>query len=89
MTGLPLFLIAQPLTVDGKVVAVLTSAIELVKFVDDFVNPIQVGDEGYAYMTDRRGVMSAYPNKDVILKFNIADTEWSGVRRFWHRRTVR
>ncbi len=76
VTGLPLFLIAQPLTVDGKVVAVLTSAIELVKFVDDFVNPIQVGDEGYAYMTDRRGVMSAHPNKDVILKFNIADTEW-------------
>ncbi len=76
VTGLPLFLIAQPLKVDGKVVAVLSTAIELVKFVDDFVNPIQIGDEGYAYMTDSRGMMSAHPDKDAILKLNIADTDW-------------
>ena len=60
----------------AKVVGVLYSSIELSKFSDEFIASIKVGSEGYAYMTDKSGVVSAHPNPDEILKTDISQFDW-------------
>ncbi len=76
VTGNPVFNLAEPLKHNGKVVGVLYSSIELSKFSDEFIASIKVGSEGYAYMTDKSGVVSAHPNPDEILKTDISQFDW-------------
>ena len=76
VTGRPLFFMAEPLKVNGKIVAVLTSAIELNQFTKDFITPIKIGSEGYAYMTDKTGMVSAHTDTDAILKTDISKEDW-------------
>ncbi len=76
VTGRPLFFMAEPLKVNGRIVAVLTSAIELNQFTKNFIVPIKIGSKGYAYMTDKTGIVSAHPDTDAILKTNISDEDW-------------
>ena len=75
-TGNPIFVLAEPVTVYGKIQGVLLGAIEMARFSEEFILPIKIGKEGYAYMTDKTGTVSAHPNSDIILNLNINDTEW-------------
>ncbi len=76
-TGHPIFVLAEPIKVNNEVVGVILGAIEMTRFSEKFILPIKIGDHGYAYMTDAAGVMSAHPNPEAILKFNLNDYDWS------------
>ncbi len=75
-TGKPIFVLAEPVKVFGKIEGVLLGAIEMARFSEEFILPIKIGSEGYAYMTDKTGTVSAHPNPDIILNLNIKDTDW-------------
>ncbi len=75
-TGQPIFVIAEPVSVFDKIQGVMLGAIEMARFSKEFILPVKIGEEGYAYMTDRTGVVSAHPKDDVILKVNLNDTPW-------------
>ena len=75
-TGKPIFVLAEPVTVFGKIQGVLLGAIEMARFSEEFILPIKIGEHGYAFMTDKTGTVSAHPNPDTILNLNINDTPW-------------
>ncbi len=76
-TGHPIFVLAEPVKLNNEIVGVILGAIEMTRFSKEFILPIKIGNEGYAYMTDAAGVMSAHPNPEAILKFNLNDYAWS------------
>ncbi len=75
-SGKPIFVLAEPVEVFGKVQGVILGAIEMARFSEEFILPIKIGTEGYAYMTDATGTVSAHPNPDVILNLNLNDPAW-------------
>ncbi len=75
-TGKPIFVLAEPVKAFGKIQGVILGAIEMARFSEQYILPIKIGTEGYAYMTDATGVVSAHPNPDVILNFNLNKPDW-------------
>ncbi|WP_029915247.1 methyl-accepting chemotaxis protein [Pelobacter seleniigenes] len=75
-TGRPIFIISEPLVPFENVAGVLIAAIEMDKFSEKFIIPVKIGHEGYAFVTDKTGMMSANPHPDTILKENISDFTW-------------
>ncbi len=76
VTGQGVFNIAQPLKVGNKIIGVMFSSIDLSKFSDEFIAPVKIGQEGFAYMTDATGKISAHSDPDAIFKININDYDW-------------
>ena len=75
-TGRPIFIVSEPLIPFEDVAGVLIAAIEMDKFSEKFILPVKIGHDGYAYVTDKTGMMSANPHSDTILKENISDVAW-------------
>ena len=75
-TGQAIFVIAKPVEVFGEISGVLVASIELSTFSDEFINPVKIGSEGYAYMTDKTGMVSAHPHPEAILKLDLNDSDW-------------
>lgn len=74
-TGNPVFVIAVPLReeVDKEAIGVFLGVNDINAFCEQFIAPIQVGDSGYAYLTDADGRVVYHPDKSHILKTNIKD----------------
>ena len=70
-TGNPVITIAAPLREGGQVRGMLFSVIDLMYFSHNFVDPIKVGEMGYAYILAPDGTVIAHPNKKLILETNI------------------
>src|SRR5205807_3290408 len=46
----------------------LVTALLDLQFVADYIAQLRVGKAGYAYLTDARGTIIAYPNPDLMLR---------------------
>jgi methyl-accepting chemotaxis protein len=75
-TGNPVFVIAAPLQDKGKVVGSLFGVIDVNTFSSRFIDPIKVGETGYAYIYDIEGNVIAHPNKDMILNLNMKEFDF-------------
>ncbi len=75
-TGKPVFLAAAPVAVGGRPAGVLVVRVNLAKFSEDMVAPVKVGQNGYAYIVDKAGVVFSHPNAERILKFKVAEFDW-------------
>ena len=67
----PYFMIATQVNTRGKK-AVLLANIDLSVFNSRVINPVTIGENGYAYMVDGSGLVIAHPNPDLITKTNLA-----------------
>ncbi|MBF0524962.1 MAG: Cache 3/Cache 2 fusion domain-containing protein [Deltaproteobacteria bacterium] len=74
-TGRPVILITAPIQVDGKYVGIMGTPIELLNFSDSFITKIKIGKSGYMFMLDAKGTALAHPDKQNILKTNLAEQE--------------
>ncbi|BBO69836.1 methyl-accepting chemotaxis protein [Desulfosarcina alkanivorans] len=73
-TGTPIFVIANPITVNQSVAGVFIGVIDISSFSDKFVDTVKIGERGYAYIYDQRGFVISHPKKrEVILKLNMND----------------
>ncbi len=61
----------------GKVGGIVAAAISI-EYFSKYVSAITMGDNGYAYIMDRRGIIIAHRNKDYILKLNMLDSAKDG-----------
>ncbi len=59
-TGDDIQVISVPIEKDGRVIGVLAAAIRFQIF-RDIISEIQVGEEGYAYLLDKNGIIIAHP----------------------------
>jgi methyl-accepting chemotaxis protein len=72
----PIFVIANPVRSKGKVVAVLAGVVSLGKFNSQHIDKIKVGESGYGFMTNAKGVMLAHPVKENVLKLDLNDLDF-------------
>jgi len=75
-TGKKVIILAVPIAdAEGVLEGVLTAAIDLDALTAQ-VNEMKIGTTGYVAILEKSGMTVAHPNKDYLLKGDIAATEW-------------
>jgi len=75
LTGDPVFVVSNALK-EGENTGVLVTVVSLFVFSDQYIDPVEVGEEGYAYITDENGLLLSHPNRKNILNLNLTDFEF-------------
>ena len=75
-TGNPIFVMATPIENKDEIAGVLAGVIDIATFNKEFIDPIKVGESGYAYMYDSDGMVLAHPDKANIMKLNMKDFDF-------------
>ncbi len=73
VTGAPIVVVCYPVPAAGGTGAML-GVVDLGRFAASVVDPIAVGETGYAYICAADGTFLAHPNHDLILQSSI--TQW-------------
>lgn len=73
-TGKPVIAIAEPLKLENKVVGALVATILFDKIFEHAAK-VKIGENGYAYMIDKNGLVVYHPKKEKIFKENLGDTD--------------
>jgi len=90
-SGRPVVLVTVPVVDNGSVVGIVGTPVELNTFSEKYIDTIEVGKRGYAYMADAKGVFIAHPEKDMIFDSNLRDLPFGeevfakkeGMARHW------
>ena len=75
-TGNPVFVISAPLKEKDQVVGVFFGVLDVNTFSSRFVDPIKIGESGYAYIYDREGNVIAHPDKKQILTLDMNEFDF-------------
>ncbi len=75
-SGNMIIIIASPVKTSDGVAGVLFGTVDGGKFAERFVDPITVGQSGYAYMVDGEGTIIAHPDHTQILRQSISSTDY-------------
>ena len=70
--GNPAFIISLPVYKDGNFVGAAHVAMPMKSFTDKFVNEVTMGQSGYMFMMDDKGLLISHPNKELILNEEVA-----------------
>jgi methyl-accepting chemotaxis protein len=76
VSGKPIFVLALPVRSQDGVAGIILGSVQMEGFSETFIDPVRVGQEGYAFMMARSGLLAAHPQKDLILKTNLQDHAW-------------
>jgi len=68
ITGKTVFAVSNPIYDKDTVVGVLFGFVSLDYFSRICIDSVKIGQKGYAYMINRRGVIAIHPDKSLILK---------------------
>ena len=72
----PVFFICAPIKEKGDIKGLIFCVIDVSAFSTQFVDPIKVGKEGYAFIYNTDGVIIAHPDKSNIMKFNMKEHDF-------------
>ena len=75
-TGNPVFFIAAPVVDKQRTVGVLVGVVSFASFSSQFIDPILIGQTGYAYAMNKTGLVIAHADKSKIMKENFGDLAW-------------
>ncbi len=75
-SGNPVFMIASPIKEKGDIKGVFFGVIDLSYFNRQFIDPVKVGNSGYAFMFQSDGSVIAHPDQSLILKLNMKDFDF-------------
>ncbi len=70
LNGEPVFTISFPVRKKDAVVGVLFGTVNLEYFSQTYIEPIKVGQHGYAYMLSRNGFVVSHQDKSLVLNLN-------------------
>jgi methyl-accepting chemotaxis protein len=75
-TGNPIFVVAAPVKVQGRIKGVLFGVVDVASFSKRFIDKVVIGKTGYAYIFQNDSVVIAHPKKTHILKTKINSFDW-------------
>ncbi|UZP67084.1 methyl-accepting chemotaxis protein [Desulfovibrio mangrovi] len=75
-SGHPIIVVAAPVMVNAKAVGVLFAAVELTELSNIIIDPIQIGENGYAFALSSKGDFVAHPDHTLILNGESRKTDW-------------
>ncbi len=64
---------------NGEKIGIIGSALTL-KTLSDIVNGIKIGDAGYGWMVDGSGLILAHPDKEMLMKLNVLESDKEGFK---------
>ncbi len=76
-TGNPGFMISAPIKQSDKVIGVLYGTVNLIALNKQFIDPVKIGKEGYAFMFQHNGGLISHPDKSLIMKMNAKDLDFT------------
>lgn len=75
-TNEPIFVISSPVIMQDEVQGVLLATVRIGAFASRFIDPIKVGQEGYAFVYEKDGDVLAHPDRNQVMKTNIGDLDF-------------
>jgi methyl-accepting chemotaxis protein len=75
-SGNPVFFIAAPVIDKSQVKGVLAGVVSIDSFSSQFIDPIKIGKNGYAFAMNNSGLIIAHPDKSKIMKENIGKLDF-------------
>jgi methyl-accepting chemotaxis protein len=72
-TGNPVSMVCVPLYGENKEFIGAVGAVLKLDGIADRVASVKIGETGYAFMTDKKGIMIAHPRKELVLKTDTRD----------------
>ncbi|TKB08566.1 methyl-accepting chemotaxis protein [Desulforhopalus sp. IMCC35007] len=104
MVNTPVFTMASPVHNDDKLLGVIFAVLDLTAFNEEYIDPITVGQSGYAYMMNAEGLVLAHPDKTKVGQENfgtfdfgkrmldqkdgVIDYEFEGVKKIVSFKTI-
>ncbi len=74
-TGKPAFIIACPIKYNNMVIGVFGSVVEIDFFNDKFIDSVKIGEKGYAYLYNQKGLIIKGSAEPAIMKNDVAHLE--------------
>lgn len=75
-SGMPEFLISCPVMEGGKISGILFGVVDPTYFSRASIESVKVGQTGYAFMFNRKGMVFAHPEKSQIMEFNVNNSDF-------------
>jgi len=75
-TGEPVFVVSSPIKDEQGVVGVIFGAVRLYAFSEEFIDPIRVGESGYAYLCNSEGLTLAHRDKSTVFNLSIGEMDF-------------
>jgi methyl-accepting chemotaxis protein len=76
VSGNPIFVMASPIKKKDAIIGLFVGVIDIASFNKEFIDPIKVGQTGYAYIYNTDGLILAHPDKSQILKLNMKEFDF-------------
>jgi len=76
MTGKPVFVISMPITDNAAVTGVLFGVVNIEHFSRSHVDSMKVGQKGFGYLLNRKGIAAAHADKSYVMKMNVSDYDF-------------
>ncbi|WP_051677039.1 methyl-accepting chemotaxis protein [Maridesulfovibrio frigidus] len=79
-TGNPIFVVSTPIKDrSGTVKGVLFAVIKITDLYDMILAPIKIGQNGYAFLTDSKGLIIGHPNPKYIMELDVSGSDYGKV----------
>ncbi len=75
-SGDPVFSLSQPVKKGDKVVGVFAGIVKLKAFTTEFIDSVKIGETGYVFMADAKGLVIAHPDEEIFMKKNLKELDF-------------
>jgi methyl-accepting chemotaxis protein len=75
-TGEPVFVVSAPVKNGSEICGVIFGAVKLFSFSEKFIDPVRVGESGYAYLSNNEGLTLAHRDKKTVFNLSISDMDF-------------
>lgn len=72
VSGRPVMVFAAPVKERETITGILLAVVSMDTLSQQFISPIKIGEKGYAYLIDEKGMILAYPDKSKIYKLDLS-----------------
>ncbi len=76
LTGKPVFVVSHPIDDKDTITGVLFGVVNLEYFTQSQIDKVKVGQSGYSYMVNRKGLVVAHRDKSIAMKLNLQDFDF-------------
>jgi methyl-accepting chemotaxis protein len=76
LTGKPVFVVSHPIDDKEEIVGVLFGVVNLEFFSQNQIDKVKIGESGYSYMINRKGLVAAHQDKSLAMKLNIQELDF-------------
>ena len=75
-TGEPVFVVSAPVRDGSDICGVIFGAVRLFAFSEKFIDPVRVGESGYAYLSNQEGLTLAHRDRETVFNLSIGGTDF-------------